>query len=164
MRTIESGTTQRCGLTRWNSRTRFTLLLLSNVSKCGFSSVFAVLRTCPSFRSSQLARLGRPMGTPQRIYEMVQGSLGRARHQIHCTGPTYTLAKRQPLPRFWATRSATLRFQRVLFGFCLRDVPRRRPRSFSTQNHALDKHIFIFPLPRLRMFPQMLSKTFHSVH
>jgi hypothetical protein len=107
------------------------------------------------FRSSQLARLGWTMGTPQRVHEMVQGGLGRARHQVHRAGSTYTLTKRQSLPRSWVTRRTTFAVQRVLFRFRIWDVPRRRPRSFPYPNHALDKH---FRPLRHKMLSCMISK------
>ena len=106
-------------------------------------------------RSSQLAGLGWTMGTSQRVYEMVQGSLGRARHQVHRTGSTYTLAKGQSFPRPRVRRGTTLRFQGILFGFRIRNVPRCIPRSFPTPNHALNKRPHSL---RLKMLSCLLSK------
>jgi len=109
-----------------------------------FLPVFTVVNWVPTLRSPQLARLGRPLGTPQCIYEMVEGGLGRTRPQVHCPDSTRTVAKRQPILRCRAPASATLTLQGFFFGFEYWDVPRRRSRSFPYPNNALDKTWFIF--------------------
>lgn len=89
---------------------------------------------------------------------MVQGSFGRTRHQVHGADPTYTLAERQSLPRCRATRSATFSVQRVLFGFCVWDVPRCSPRSLPYSNHAIDKNLSLLPSLQPPLLSWMLSK------
>jgi hypothetical protein len=89
-----------------------------------FPSTIVVDEHAFASRSPQLARLGWTMGTPQRVHEMVQRGLGRARTQVHSSDPTGALAKRNPLPRCLIT-GAALALRRVLFRFHFRDVPRR---------------------------------------
>lgn len=104
------------------------------------------------------------MGTSQYVYEMVQGSLGRTRHQVHGAGSTCTLTKRQPLPRRRLNRSATLTVQGVLFGFRVWDVPRSRARSFPYPNHALDKFFAVCYHLFDLMLSWMLSKVNFTSH